>query len=186
MAVKARNLHILLGVLLVVLLLRVVVAPFLSWRSDVIQNIEHMSSKLQKLESIYISRDKITGSLSELEAAMAGVQQRFLPISDTGEPAQLNIQKYLENAASSKGIALSSLEWMYQSAGPLYTQVPLKLSFQCYLDQLYELIYSIETYEIFLSVDSLSIAASQRDSKLTCIMEISAYSLNPAPPAKAK
>ena len=69
MAVKISRLHLLLGGLLAVLLVRVVIVPFFSWRSDSVQNIEHMHNKVQKLESIYSSRDKITGSLASSKSA---------------------------------------------------------------------------------------------------------------------
>jgi len=177
-AAKISRLHLLLGFLLVVLLVRVVIVPFFSWRDEVVKNIEHMHSKVQKLESIYSSRDKITTSMSELEGCIVQAQQYFLPVSDTGEPAQLNIQKYLEGTVASTGIKLTNLEWMYQSPGPLFTQVPLKLTFQCYLDQLYDLIYSIETHTVFLSIDTIAVTAD-KNAKLSCTMEISAYSLNP-------
>lgn len=176
---KLTRLQKLLGILLPILLVRVVIVPFVSWRDDVVKNIESMHSKVQKLESIYSSREKITNSMSELEGCIEQVQQYFLPVSDAGESAQLNIQKYLEETVNSMGIKLTNLEWMYQSPGPLFTQVPLKLTFQCYLDQLYALVHSIETHTVFLTIDSISVAAD-KNVKLACTMEISAYSLNPA------
>ena len=111
---------------------------------------------------------------------MTQVQQYFLPVSETGEPAQLTVQKYIEDLVSSMGISLVNLEWMNKSVGPLLTQVPLKITFQCYLDQLYGFVHSIESHTLFLSIDSMTIGAD-RNSRLGCILEISAYSLTPAP-----
>jgi Tfp pilus assembly protein PilO len=124
-------------VLLVVLLDRLVLSPWLHHAHTVREEARQMESALQKYQRLLSRKDQV---LADLEA-----HRRYLHPRVEDELAIASLLQELEGIAQTHGVKLSEIKPQPTVQGELATRYTLDVRFECQMEEWVDFIFGIET-----------------------------------------
>jgi len=185
-----RDQKILLGgsiIVLLILILKYALFPLITWREDVLLQLNTNQTKLEKMVRTINTRSQLENEKSKLLLRQKQIEQGLVMAKDA-DIASAEIIKTLRTLAQNAGISTSRISSnKTKSEEGLFQEVSLSIpSMRCDMKQLYNFLLNIKKSPLIFSIIELRIrVTNMKDpAELSVNMDISGFMVKPAAQAE--
>jgi type II secretory pathway component PulM len=152
------------------------VEPLLEHYDQLQEELATQRQLLQKKESILARRASYEQKAAQARVLRSFVERSLLP-GENPDLASAKLQALLKEFARESGIELDRISPSPPHSVENYTEISISLPFQCYISELRDFLYMIETAEKFLFVPRLEIRVPnpRRPDRLRVMLEVAGY-----------
>lgn len=161
-------------IILVLVIIKFVVLPFLNWKCDAITEIELLKKAVAHKKAFIDTESQVNRDLQNVKGAFERAAAFYYTDFSDIRAIQLKLQKDIEKICLSAGINVKNTDWLHPSGGTIIS-VPIKIMMEADLNRLVKFIRAIESHSRFLTLDNLKINSMQNSALLSIMLEVSAY-----------
>ena len=114
-----QNKPLLLAIVAVLALLRFVVVPLQQQQQDLYQQLEVLSKRLQRSESLLQQQEQLQSSYTAAQQQLEKLLQPF-PVVASGSQYRLTLQQQLQQLASANNASVTFFDWVSDTPLPVF------------------------------------------------------------------